>query len=133
MSCCKECFCDLCEDNEKEYEIVNKYRIHADFINIFRRNTIVNRNALPNKLYDAIVSAVPVVVFRHNEAIVKYVEKYQLGIVIDDSELDTLEKTLLTKIKTFDYGSFEKGRRTFLSEVLDDQNKFERMLLSFVL
>lgn len=25
MSCCKECFCDLCEDNEKEYEIVNKY------------------------------------------------------------------------------------------------------------
>lgn len=121
------------EGTYEKSEIVNKYRTYADFINIFRQNTIVNKNALPNKLYDAIVSAVPVVVFRHNEAIVKYVEKYQLGIVLDDSELDMLEKSLLAKIQKFDYSLFEKGRRAFLNEVLGDQNNFEGMLLSFVI
>lgn len=120
------------EGTYKKEDIVNKYREKAELINIFRANTIINRNALPNKLYDAVVSAVPVVVFRHNEAIVNYVEKYNLGIILDDLEPSLIEDSLINGIEKFDYSLFQKGRAEFLDKVLDDQRSFEEMLQTFI-
>ena len=105
-------------------EIIDIYRNKADVINIFREKTTVNRNALPNKLYEAVLAGRPIVVFEHNVAIAKYANKYNLGIVIPD-DLDTgINNYVFDKTQTFDFGKYEEGRRAFLSEVETDMGLF---------
>lgn len=111
------------EGTYQKNEIVKKYQRHANLINIFRKNTLVNKNALPNKLYDAIVSAVPIIVFEHNEAICKYVKKYNLGIILQEN-MCSLEESIIKKYEDFDYDKFKKGRNLFLREVLFDMSLF---------
>lgn len=112
-------------------EIIDIYRKKADLINIFRAKTTVNRNALPNKLYEAVLSGKPIVVFKHNIAIAKYAEKYNLGIVIPNSLQDDLNEYIFNKIHLFNYSKYKKGRDGFLKEVENDMNTFFKMVLEF--
>lgn len=112
----------------KKEDIVSIYRDKADFVNIFRANTIINKNALPNKLYDAVISGVPVVVFDHNEAIVSYVKMYNLGIVMKEEQICDLPELM----KSFDFHAYSNGRKKFLAQVIDDMASFKEQLLSFV-
>lgn len=111
-------------------EIVDIYRGKADLVNILREKTVVNKNALPNKLYDALVSGVPIVVFEHNEAIVSYVKKYNLGLVLDEN-LENINDVILEKMGSFDYSAFGKGCNDFLNEVLNDMALFKKTVLDF--
>ena len=113
----------------RKEDIVDIYRTEADLVNILRENTIINRNALPNKLYDAVISGVPVVVYSHNEAISHYVMNYNLGILLNETE--DLEKQLTDKIKAFRYDEYEKGRSAFLDMVKEDFNLFKNRLIRF--
>ena len=70
-------------------EIYGIYAGQADLVNIIREKCKVNRNALPNKLYDAVLAGVPVVVFDHNEAVADYVRQYSLGLVLEEIRLPT--------------------------------------------
>lgn len=109
-------------------DIVTIYREQADLVNIFRANTMINQNALPNKLYDAVISGVPVVVFEHNKAIVRFVGKYNLGIVLKENQISDL----LSLIKVFDYKAYSQGRGEFLNSVLNDMESFKGMLNAFI-
>ncbi len=114
-------------------EIVDIYRNQADYVNIIRRKSEVNKNAVPNKLYDAIISGKPVIVLRHNQAIVRYVEKYNLGVVIDKVE----REHLLSKIKEYQENvlsgdGFSVGRKEFLDAVLYEISQFENLVKEFV-
>ncbi len=119
------------EGTYKKEEIVDIYREKADLINIFRAKTTVNKNALPNKLYDAVISAVPLVVFSHNEAISDYVKAYSLGISLDEKDLEDLPTVLAAKMEEFDYEKYMEGRAAFLQAVLDDMSRFTHELLAF--
>ena len=119
------------EGTYQKEEVVQKYQSCASLVNIFRKNTVVNKNALPNKLYDAIVSAIPIIVFEHNEAICKYVKKYNLGIIIQE-DLCNLGDTILKKYEDFDYEKFKIGRILFLKEVLYDMSVFFNTLNQFI-
>ncbi len=109
-------------------DIIRIYRDKADFVNIFRANTIINKNALPNKLYDAVISGVPVIVFDHNEAIVTFAEKYHLGIVMSELQIGELPSLM----ESFDFSRYENGRKLFLKQVIEDSKVFSETLLSFV-
>lgn len=111
-------------------EIVDIYRNNADLVNIFRQNNVINRNALPNKLYDAVMSGVPVVVFKHNKAISDYVLKFNLGIVLEE-KIECIGDELVNALDKFDYKAFEKGRTNFINKVLDDMKLFERTIIYF--
>lgn len=113
-------------------DIYDIYRERADLVNIIRAKTVVNRNALPNKLYDAVIAGVPVVVFDHNEAIAEYVAKYNLGLVVEEN-METLADTIVQKMKDFDYTAFTEGRKAFLERVLTDLNLFVKSILTFVM
>lgn len=113
----------------RKEDIVDLYRAEADFVNILRENSFVNRDALPNKLYEAVVSGVPVVVYEHNEAIARYVKEYGLGLIIDEEE--NLEQQLTKKIKAFNYDRYMKGRSAFLALVAQDYNNFKKRLIRF--
>lgn len=120
------------EGTYKKDEIVEKYRNSANLINIFRKKTTINKNALPNKLYDAVVSAIPLIVFEHNEAIAKYVKEFNLGIILQENDIKDLSFVIRKKMENFDYYIYSKGRREFLNKVLNDQQVFKDMLKTFV-
>ena len=113
----------------KKKDIIDLYRKNADLVNILRENTLINRNALPNKLYEAVVSGVPIVVYEHNTAIADYVEKYGLGILLD--EKDDLEEQLNKKTRDFDFEKYQAGRQAFLNLVLEDYGLFRERLVRF--
>lgn len=113
----------------KKEDIIDLYRANGDIVNILRENTLINQNALPNKLYEAVVSGLPVVVYQHNTAIANYVEKYGLGILLNDQ--DDLEEQLNRKISEFDFIKYQNGRQEFLQMVLKDYNKFRDILIQF--
>lgn len=113
----------------KKEDIIDLYRDNCDIVNILRENTLVNQNALPNKLYEAVVSGLPVIVYQHNTAIANYVEKYGLGILLNDQ--DDLEEQIIRKIKEFDFRKYQSGRQEFLQLVLNDYNKFKEILIQF--
>ena len=111
-------------------EIYDIYREHADLVNIIRAKNTVNRNALPNKLYDAVLAGVPVVVFGHNEAVAAYVRQYSLGLVLEENMV-TLADTIAEHMAAFNYHDYYHGRLAFLNQVLADMQQFQMMLESF--
>lgn len=120
------------EGEYKKEEIIDIYRADSDLINIFRDNTIINQNALPNKLYDAILAGIPLVVLDHNEAIANYVRKYNLGIILSQGQMNDLGAAIISEMRSFDYGSYLQGRDDFLSSVTTDMSTFKEIILRFV-
>ena len=106
-------------------DITDIYRNNADFVNILRENNSINRDALPNKMYDAALAGVPIIVYDHNLAVRYYVEKYNIGLCI--SESDNLEEEI---IKYINVGrpTYIQGRALFLSDVLTELNQFSQMI-----
>lgn len=113
----------------KKDDIVEIYRQEADLVNILRQNTIINRNALPNKLYDAVVSGIPLVVFRHNVAVADYVSRFNLGIIID--ETDDIKTQLIHGIQQLDLEGYKLGRVEFLRHIQNDYYLFAERLKKF--
>ena len=114
----------------KKEDIVDIYREKATFVNLLRKNTVVNQNALPNKLYDAVLAGIPVIVFEHNYAIVDYVQRYSLGIVLKEIDNNFNEK-LYEEISRFDYDKFYLGRKMFIHEVKQDMKKYDLIVRTF--
>ena len=109
-------------------EIIDIYRNQGDLINILRANTAINRDALPNKLYEAVIAGVPLVVFEHNTAISDYAKKYYLGIVLkDESELGNL----VSMLDDFDFERYADGRKKFLEQIVNDIDLFEERVKKF--
>lgn len=110
-------------------EIISIYRENGDLINILRQNTIVNRNALPNKFYESVIAGIPLLVYEHNTAISNYVKDYYLGIILKDtSEITTLKELY----DSFDFNKYAQGRKNFLESVLNDINLFEKSITKFI-
>lgn len=112
-------------------EIIDIYREKADLINIFRAKTTVNRNALPNKLYEAVLAGRPIVVFEHNVAIAKYATKYNLGIVLPE-ETNQIDEFIFNCIQSYDYNEYANGRRSFLEQVVNDMKDYEKAVIEFI-
>jgi len=119
------------EGSYNKDEIINIYRERADLINIFRAKTKVNRNALPNKLYEAVLAGKPIVVFEHNVAISKYVTKYYLGFVIPEEKEAKVNDFIFEKMKSFSFDKYKEGRKAFLEEVEKDMKRFAESIEMF--
>lgn len=113
-------------------EITSIYRENADFVNVIRRKSRVNRDALPNKLYDAIGAGVPIIVFGHNEAIAGYATKYNLGLVLADEDQNEFAEAIAAARDKFDYGAFEHGREQFIDLVVSEQEKYMDAVREFI-
>lgn len=112
-------------------DIIDIYRGKADLINIFRAKTTINRNALPNKLYEAVLAGRPIVVFEHNVAISNYANKFNLGIVLPE-EMNQMSEYVFNRIQSFDYNKYAEGRKLFLEQVDDDMKNYENAVIEFI-
>ena len=114
----------------RQDQIVDIYRKQADLVNIFRVNSTVNAEALPNKLYEAVAAGVPIAVFSHNTAVADYAKEYSLGLILEDKP--KISEELFSLYRDFSFEDYEAGRKAFLQAVLSDLVKFEEMLEGFV-
>jgi hypothetical protein len=110
-------------------DIISIYRENGDLVNIIRSNTVVNRDALPNKFYESVLAGVPLVVYEHNTAIANYVKEFYLGIVLQSTNEIHSIKNLYS---SFDWNKYSQGRIVFLESILKDIGVFEKSLGSFV-
>ena len=85
---------------------------------------------MPNKLYDAVLAGVPVVVFDHNEAVGNYVRRYHLGLVLEE-KMETLGDTIVQEMASFDYSTYAAGRIAFLKKIEADMEQFVQLLDRF--
>ena len=112
-------------------EIIDIYRTEADLVNILRKKSIVNKNALPNKFYESVISGIPLLVFEHNEAIVEYTNKFGLGLVLKDKP-EVIGSQIITKLNCFDYEAYKHGRKLFLTELMADMEAFKETIELFL-
>lgn len=113
-------------------EITAIYRENADFVNVIRKKSRVNRDALPNKLYDAVAAGVPIIVFGHNKAVAKFAVKYNIGLVLEDEDENNFAESISRLINEFDYDAFDMGRREFVNLVISEQKKYIETVEKFI-
>jgi|LGOV01.1.fsa_nt_gb hypothetical protein len=109
----------------KKDDVYDIYKDKCDFVNILRMNTDINKNALPNKLYEGVIAGRPIITFKHNVAVATLVEKYNLGIILNCIESEVSEQFLFNVLSTFNYVEFKKGRKEFLNDLILQQETFE--------
>ncbi len=112
-------------------EIIDIYKENADLINIFRAKTTVNKNALPNKLYEAVLAGKPFIVFDHNSAISNYAKKYKIGIVIPEG-IKQVNDYIFNELQSFDYKLYSNGRSSFLIQVVKDMEEYINIVKNFI-
>lgn len=117
-------------NKEDIYEI---YRNQTDYVNILRHESVVNKEALPNKFYEAVIAGTPFIAYKHNEAISKYADKYNLGVIFENEDELFDDNNFMKKLQAFDYSNYVSTRKAFLSEALADLEKFEKEVTSFLI
>lgn len=120
---------------EGEYnkeDIVSIYRKKANLVNILREKTEVNKNAMPNKFYDAVVAGVPIIVYAHNKAIKGYVEKYSLGIVLNENDMSNLPERLSVEFNNFNYDMYQAGRSKIIRQLILEMEFFRSNVIRFI-
>ncbi len=102
------------------------YRHNCDFVNIIRRESAINKYALPNKLYNGIILGKPIITNRANIAIADLIDRYYLGIILDEP---FSSEAIINEINAFDRKAFIKGRERFLHAVFDEQMLFKKNVI----
>ena len=111
---------------EQEKELYFKNNI----INVLRYNDgINNKTALPNRLYNAVVYGKPVIAFG-GTYLTEIIKGYGLGLVINN--FIGIEDEIVRYIREFDRTTYNKGRKTFLQNVITDNNYFKLNLEKFI-
>lgn len=104
------------------------YCKECDLVNILLPHTRVMQ-AMANRFYLAILNYKPVIV--NMESIqAKYVKKYGLGVVWEQGT--SLVKCIDEYIDNFDREDFNKGRRLFFHELMQDIENFETVVLELI-
>lgn len=86
--------------------------------------------AIPNRLYDAALFKVPIIVAK-NTFLQEIVEKYELGFAIDIFTENLLQK-IDQYLSSFDASKFTANCEAFLSDIKQDENNFKNILSHFV-
>jgi hypothetical protein len=111
---------------EEEGNLLEK----ADFLNILvDRENINGATLLTNRLYLSALYGIPCIVFK-NTAQSEFVEKYKLGIIVDN--LGNLADQIIDYKNSFDRDQFLEGCSAFLGKVSKENQHFESKLLQFV-
>lgn len=104
--------------------------LEADMINVLRYNdSINNRTALPNRLYNAAICGKPLLAFR-GTYLAELISKYNLGLVLDSFE--NAEEDIRYYLREFDVKKYDEGRRDFLRGVVKDNLEFRERFEGFV-
>lgn len=103
---------------------------NSDLVNVFRLNdSINNRTALPNRLYNAALYGKPLITLK-GSYLAEQISFYQLGLTADT--LDNIDQVINDYVKNFDLAAYQKGRTAFFSKVLEENAIFKNRLIEFL-
>lgn len=113
-------------NREKEDDLYEK----SDFINVLIPNTDINsRTLLPNRLYRAAIWGKPILAL-DGTYLAGQVKKYKLGLVLKN--FDGVEDIIEKFINDFRIEEYQKGRISFLKEVVQDNKYFKEKVIEFI-
>lgn len=88
--------------------------------------------AIPNKLYDAAIFKIPILVTQ-GTYLGKVVKEWELGCVIDISEsTEMIYSQILEYVNSYDSDAFERACQRFLKKVENDMRVVEKVIERFV-
>lgn len=101
----------------------------SDFINaLYYPDWINYKTALPNRLYNAVFHAKPLLAFQ-GTYLANLVSTYNIGIVI--LSFDNIEQIITDYIKQFDLQKYNNGRDAFFKIVLEENLIFKNQFIKF--
>lgn len=112
------------------YEKIDEKNFYFDshMINSLRINKVYNNSvALPNKLYTSTLFSKPIIT-NDKSSMADIVYKYNLGFIVKN--MKTIEKDIISYIKSFDSIKYLKGRRDFLDMVEKENNEFNKIIIN---
>lgn len=124
------------QNNIKNIEFTGSYN-KKDELEFLKKTTLINillgddlnsSTLMTNRFYLAVSNNIPVIVNK-NSIQGNYVEKYNLGIAIENK--DFLYPEVNKYLEHYDEDKFKKGCYQFLSDIKSDQDNFERNLKLF--
>lgn len=130
-------YIDFCKENRiTNVFFLGRYRKadelsfyeNTDMVNILFLNYLNSDTLMSNRFYNAVVCRKPIIV-NSNSYQAALVEKYHLGIVIDD--YNNLDQKILTYYYTLDRDEFEAGCKSFLDFVSEDNKHFSSVIHRF--
>lgn len=99
----------------------------ATFMNIFYPRVITHDTALSNRFYNSLIYKKPMIVTK-NTTQGDFAEQYNVGVALENC--NDLDLTLFSFLKT-DYHNYAKRCNELLKTFLNDQEKFEKAVVSF--
>lgn len=106
-----------------------KYLENVSLMNIVLEDNLNSKTLMTNRIYLAVSNRIPVIV-NSNSTQAEYVEKYNLGIIIDNLEL--VEKSVTNYLQNFDRQIFVDGCKSFFLDIRKDQRQFEKSFEEFI-
>ena len=107
----------------------NEIYLNSDLVNVVRFPEGVNNlTSLPNRLYAAVYFGKPLVAYS-GTYLSKIVEKYDLGVVLEEREGNS---NLMNFIKNFSLDKYNLGRKKFAQDIKLDNEKFISGLNKFL-
>lgn len=125
-------------NNIKNVNITGRYEQHEeeslynrnDIINVLRYNdSINNKTALPNRLYNSVINGKPMLAFEGTQ-LAEIVERFNLGIVINTFK--NLSVDIDEYLNKFDKEKYNESRINFIKLVINDNIKFNKYIKKFV-
>ncbi len=101
----------------------------ATFLNIYYPVKPSHNTALSNRFYNSLIFKRPMIVTK-NTVQGDYVDKYNLGISLSDCS--NLYSKMNDYLEHYKSDEFYKNANMLLNHFIDDYNKFERKVLSFI-
>lgn len=124
-------------NNIKNINITGRYEQHEeeslyqknDIINVLRYNdSINNRTALPNRLYNSAIHGKPMICFEGTQ-LSEIVKKFNLGIVINT--FNNIEGEIYEYFNKFNMTKYNESRIKFIKYSIDENKKFNNQIKIF--
>lgn len=124
-------------NNIKNVEIVGTYEREdehifyetTDIVNIYFPTELESSTIMSNRIYNALFYKKPVIV-TSNSTQSEYVEKYNLGISIENC--NNLAEEIENFEAEFDEKKYMENRNILLNKFVDDYNMFEKKMINFI-
>ena len=103
---------------------------NVDMINaLYGDVSPVTLTAIPNKLYDAVIHRIPILVSK-DTYLEKVVKQYKLGVSVDIHR-DNVYEIINNYLDTYNKHEFDENCNRFLNDVKHDQEEIEKQILNF--
>lgn len=101
----------------------------CDWINAVYSTSIQSRYLIPNKLYDALLYRIPLLV-TEGTTMAEIVRHHHLGLVFDPENPD--KEQLIQQMRSFDFPQFYASADHMLNEVCDQVQKLREELIAYL-